>query len=385
MKLFFLLLFLPFGVSSQDKSPMLLLDPNVQIECTEAVNDMYNFKFERAEKQFDIIKLRYPDHPLPYFLKGLSTWWKMMPNLSKKDYDDIFLAYMDSTITMAEKLYKKSDNKIEAAFFLSGAYGFKAQFHGERDNYARATWAGKNALKYLSEYKDDNDLSPEFLYGVGLYNYYEVWIKEEYPLLRPVLFFFKNGDKQEGIRQLEEVANNAFYARTEAQYQLVRIYASLEERKDHLALPLAQYLHQTYPDNPYFERLYARAAFYSGSYELESVSRSILKKIEEGNPGYEEISGRYASYFLGYINKSRNPALAKEYFLKTVYFAEKIGANDSGYYLRALKFLAEFAEKEGNKELAKQYYQKIKNVAPDNDDEYREIKREAKKNLKRLG
>ena len=59
---------------------MLLMDMNVQSECTDAVNDMYNFKFEKAEKQFQILKLKYPDHPLPYFLMGLSTWWKMMPN-----------------------------------------------------------------------------------------------------------------------------------------------------------------------------------------------------------------------------------------------------------------------------------------------------------------
>lgn len=380
--LFFLPFFLSLPLSGQDKPEMLLMDMSVQMECTDAVNDVYNFKFERAEKQFKILQLKYPDHPLPYFLMGLSTWWKMMPNLDKETYDDAFLGYMDTSITKAEKMYKDEKTKVEAAFFLSAAHGFRAEYYGERNSYAKATFAGKNALKYLLEYKDNNDLSPEFMYGVALYNYYEVWIKDEYPLLRPILLFFPNGDKKLGLTQLEEVSKDAFYTRTEAQYQLVKIYSSVDENKDELALPIARYLHETYPDNAYFQRLYARSAYYTSQYkELEPVCLDILQKIEEEKTGYEEVSGRYASYFLGKMYKNRDRAKSKEYFLKAVAFAEKAGATDQGYYLYSLDNLAEFAEKEGDRELAEKYYRIIKKNAPKGKDELGELRKEAKKNL----
>jgi hypothetical protein len=382
--LFFLSFFLSTALFGQKTPTMLLMDMNVQMECTEAVNDMYNFKFDKAEKQFQILKLKYPEHPLPYFLMGLSTWWQMMPNLNLKTHDDSFLAFMDSSITKAEKMYKNENNKIEAAFFLSAAHGFKAEFYGERESYARASFSGKHSLNYLLEYKENNDLSPEFLYGIALYNYYEVWIKEEYSLLKPILLFFPNGDKKLGLQQLEEVSKDAFYTRTEAQYQLVKIYSSTDENKDELALPIARYLFETYPDNAYFERLYARCAYYrSQNRELEILCLDILKKIEMKMPGYEEVSGRYAAYFLGKLYKSRNPPLSKEYFLKAVAFAEKINATDQGYYLYSLNNLAEFAEKEGNRQLAKEYYTKIKKYAPHGKDELGELKKEAKKNLKK--
>ena len=43
---------------------------------------------------------------------------------------------------------------------------------------------------------------PEILLAI-LFNYYSIWIRETYPMLRPVLMFFPKGDKQLGIEQLE--------------------------------------------------------------------------------------------------------------------------------------------------------------------------------------
>jgi hypothetical protein len=377
--IFFLLFFLPVTLHAQEAPKMLLMDTNIQIECTEAVNDMYNFKFEKAEKQFQILKLKYPEHPLPYFLMGLSAWWKMLPNLKIYQYDDVFLAYMDTSIAKAEKLYKDEKCRIEAAFFLSGAYGFKAEFYGERSSFAKSTFAAKSALNYLSDYKENNELSPEFLFGKALYNYYEIWIREEYPMLRPILLFFSNGDKKLGIQQLEDVANNAFYTRTEAQYWLMKIYTNEEKRSD-LAIPIARYLYSQYPDNPYFQRLYVKISYNAGTnMETEAIALDILKKIEMGLTGYEEVTGRYASYFLALMNERRNPAKAREYYQMTVQFAEKAGANDSRYYLHSLDYLAGLADKEKNYELARRNYTIIKDNATGKADDFVALRKKAKK------
>ena len=71
---------------SPDSVEMLLSNAKIQIEATQAVNDMYNFKFDEAEMQFRWIRQKYPDHPLPYFLLGLSQWWKIMPNVENESW-----------------------------------------------------------------------------------------------------------------------------------------------------------------------------------------------------------------------------------------------------------------------------------------------------------
>src|SRR5690606_34175782 len=149
--------------------------------------------------------------------------------------------------------------------------------------------------------------------------------------------------------------------RTEAQYFLMRIYG-LEEEKDELALPIARYLATTFPDNAYFQRSFARYAFTQGQWtEAETVSAEILYKLNIGMPGYEDISGRYASFILGRINryKYRNNEKAKEYYLKTLAFAEKTDATKMNYNLYALADLAKIADEENNISLAKDYYKTV--------------------------
>ncbi len=248
-----------------NKNPRyLLLDKGLQFRITEAVNSMYNFEFEKAERGFAVMRYNYPEHPLPYFLMGLSQWWKIIPDMENTRHDEIFLRFMDETIAKAEVMIEKEPDNKEAAFFLAAAYGFKGRLLSERSSWAATAFAGKNALKYMEMSKGEEELNPELLLGDALFNYFSVWIPENYPLLRPVMALFPKGDKALGIQQLEEVAENAFYARVEAQYFLFRLYAS-EEKKPYEALQITSYLHEKYPDNPYFHRFYARQLYAVGS------------------------------------------------------------------------------------------------------------------------
>ena len=56
-----------------DMKGWLLLNPDIQTELDGAVHDRYNFQFDKAERPFRSLRRRYPQHPMPYFLLGLST------------------------------------------------------------------------------------------------------------------------------------------------------------------------------------------------------------------------------------------------------------------------------------------------------------------------
>ena len=351
-----LLILAHFGKANQlnDTTKYLLLDFAMQVEITDAVDNMYNFDFRKAEVEFNWMKYNHPDHPLPYFLFGISTWWQMLPNLDKAgDLGDEFLAYMDTTIMKAEAMYDMDESNIEATFFLAGAYGFKGRYHSEKKNWGRAAGAGKQALKYLEKTKGNESFSPEILFGNALFNYYSIWIRENYPMLRPILLFFPKGDKQLGIEQLEQVSRNAFYTRIEAIYFLMRIKA-FEEKKTFDALRLGERIFNKYPNNAYFHRFYTRMLYTAGQFaSAEAESLDVLNKIEANQLGYEEISGKYAAFYLGDINRKRKDTeTATIYFKKAVTFAEAINDIESGYYLFSQYYLAEYEELSGNDESA---------------------------------
>ncbi|MER2996439.1 tetratricopeptide repeat protein [Pontibacter populi] len=338
---------------------MLLLNKDVQYELEGAVDNMYNFKFERAEKQFKSLRRRYPEHPLPYFLMGLSQWWKIVPtNIQTHQYDKLFFAYMDTTIEKAEELYDRNENNTEAAFFMAAAHGFAGRLHSERSNWRKATVHSKNALEYMEIAKAGNGLSPEFLFGEALFNYYAVWIHENYKMLRPVLVFFPDGDKRLGLKQLRHVANNGFYTATEAKFFLMKIYAN-EEGNMEESMKLVQTLVSKYPDNAYFQRFYARLLFVQGHFSMaERVSLDILHKLDQKMPGYEAVSGRYASYILAYVNqnKYRDLEKAKQYYQDAIMYAEMSNERDSGYFVNSYLNLARISDQLKDKSKAKRYY-----------------------------
>lgn len=371
------------GQTKKDTTIILISDLSVQLEAAQALNDLYDFKFEKAEQQMRWFKQKYAWHPLPYFMMGLSNWWKIMPNIKETKYDDLFLAYMDSSILVAENLYKKHpEYKIEAAFFLAAAHGFKGRLYSdeERKNWRKAAVQGKIALNYLEDCRGKEYLSPELQFGDALYNYFSVWVPENYPALKPVLWFFRKGDKQLGIKQLREVSYNAFYTRTEAMVWYMRIMNNYENDQNK-AFQVAEYLFQTYPNNPYFHRYYARMLYAKGMYpELEKQSKQILNLIDSAKFGYEATSGRYAAFFLGQMyGFQRKLDESKKYYLLSVKYAEEINATESGYYLYSLIELGEIYHKQGNKAEAKKYFERVKKKAGRKDEAYKDAKRMLKK------
>lgn len=371
------------AMPSLDSVDMLISNVTLQLEVNTGIDAMYNFDFRTAQEQYLWLRHLYPRHPLPYFLRGLTEWWKIMPNIQEQRYDATFHSYMDSTISMAERLYDDNEDKkngkfYEAAFFLAGAHAFKGRLYGERGQWTKATFSCKRAMSYFNDTKGKSEegWSDELYFGDGLYNYFIEWIKENYKALRPVLWFFNDGDKRKGLEQLEHTANNAFYTRMEAITYLIRIYGA--EGQPQKALLMAQSMYKKYPNNPYFHRLYARALYNLGKFrEMGEVSERLLANTEQGATGYEDFSGRYGAYFLGVYYKSylHDAEKAKEYFKKAIVYSQRLKDLQSGYSIFSMRELAKLYQAENDLPQAKHFYDAILKYADKKSTAYVEAKK----------
>jgi hypothetical protein len=369
----------PEAVSAN--SSYLLLDKGLQYRVTKAINSMYNFDFATAERDFAVIMYQYPEHPLPDFLMALGYWWRIEINVDNERYDKIFIQYLDRANSKALKMLKQNPRNKEAAFFLAAGYGFQGRLYSERKSWTKATFAGKNALNYMEMSRGEEEFNPELLLGDALFNYFSIWIPENYPLLKPVLALFPKGNKKLGLTQLEKVASNAFYTRVEAQYFLFRLYGS-EENRPQDALRIVEYLHEKFPNNPYFHRSYARYLYTTGKWtQAMQESLEILDRIEQKQFGYEATSGRYAAFYLGeYFYRIGNNIEAKRYYSKTVTIGEESETQESGYYLYSLISLGKIATAEKNRALAKTYFNQVKRYAKRKHPAHQEARDFIKKN-----
>ena len=362
-------------------APYLLLDRGLQYRITKSINSMYNFDFATAERDFAVIMYQYPEHPLPDFLMAIAYWWRIEINVDNKRYDNIFIQYLDRANAKAEKMLDQNPKNKEAAFFLAAGHGFQGRLYSERKSWTKATFAGKNALKYMEMSRGEQEFNPELLLGDALFNYFSVWIPENYPLLKPVLALFPKGNKKLGLSQLEKVASNAFYSRVEAQYFLFRLYGSEENRPED-ALRIVEYLHEKFPNNPYFHRSYARYLYTTGKWtQAMQESLEIMDRMEKKQFGYEATSGRYAAFYLGeYYYRIGNTIEAKRYYSKTATLGEESESQESGYYLFSLISLGKIATAEKNKALARTYFNQVKRYAKRKHPAHQEARNFIKKN-----
>lgn len=367
--LFFILFLIPFlGIGQLydvfekkvERPTRLLMDRGIQIETTAAIDNMYNFNFHASENEFKWLLVKYPYHPIGHFLVGLNYWWRIVPDTGIKKYDDVIHGYMDKSIDLGGDLLKEDKTNKEAAFFIAAAYAFKGRLYAERESWVKSAWAGKQAMKYLELSRGDDDINPELVFGDGLYNFYSKWIQENYKSLKPILTFFRKGDKKTGIAQLENVSLNAFYTRMEARYFLVQIYAM--ENQNEKARQLSNMMHTLYPNNSFFHRYAARSSFVLGRMsEAEMYARELLDNIAAKKYGYGANEGRYAAYIMGYVNHNlkRDYGAAKFYYQKCMEFAQSNDSEESGYYLGALLALGDIAMAEDDYLTAAQNYKLI--------------------------
>jgi hypothetical protein len=344
----------------EERPTRLLTDRGIQIETTAAINDMYNFNFHASEVEFKWLLVKYPYHPIGHFLVGLNYWWRIVPDTKIEKYDNTILSYMDKSIDLGSDLLDEDKTNKEAAFFIAAAYAFKGRLYSERENWIKAAYAGKQALRYLELSRGDEEINSELLFGDGLYNFYSIWIRENYKSLRPLLTFFRKGDKNLGIAQLKNVSLNAFYTRMEARYFLVQIYAL--ENKNMEARQLSNQMHAIYPNNSFFHRYAARSSFVLGRMsEAEVFAKELLDNIDAGIYGYGANEGRYGAYILGYIyqNHKRDKAAAKMYYQRCIDYSKSNDSEDSGYYLGSQLALGDFAMEEDDFLTAAQKYKLI--------------------------
>lgn len=350
----------------------------------EGIKQIYNIKFTDAEKTFRSVMTDYPKHPAGRFFLAMIDWWKIMLDPDNESYDEKFFQKIEDVIYQCDQILKKNPKDIDALFFKGGSIGFRGRLRAFRESWLKAADDGREALPIVEEAAALDPDNMDVQLGFGIYNYYADVIPNEYPMIKPLMIFFPNGDKEKGIQQLKNTAANGKFAKYEARYFLMTLYYRYENNSA-AAEDYAKLLNDDFPDNPAFERWRGRIAVRKGDYFLaDSIFKNVILKAEKNYYGYNTPSAlREAEYYIGYYNWiSDRPDSAKIYFERCVQNSRKIDKDgeESGFQVNALVYLAQIAENQNRKQDAIALYNKLLDI-----NEYANSHSLAKRNLKKLG
>ncbi len=354
-KLFLFVLLFSFSTFAQNSD----FDSRVN----EGIKQIYNIKFTEAEKTFRSVIADYPQHPAGRFFLAMIDWWKILLDPDNESYDEIFFQKLEDVIYQCDQLLDKNPKNIDALFFKGGSIGFRGRLRAFRESWLKAADDGREALPIVEEAASLDPNNMDVQLGFGIYNYYAAVIPNENPLIKPLMIFFPDGDKEKGIQQLKDTAFNGKFAKYEARYFLMTLYYRYENNAT-IADDYAKMLTDDFPDNPVFEKWLGRIAVRRGDYFLaDSVFRNVLLKADKNYIGYDRPNSlREASYYVG--NNFKNSGQldsAKIYFEKCITESKIIDeeGKESGFQVNSVLYLAQMAENLNKKDEAIRLYEKL--------------------------
>jgi tetratricopeptide (TPR) repeat protein len=235
------------------------LDPVSLADAREGLSHLYHGRTVEAAACFERIRERLPAHPAADFLLGGIEWHRLTTGpqgfVGGGTAEVAFFARMDAAIALGEEALARDPDDISAAFFVGGAYGYKARYLALREKWWDAYRSGRKGVKHLEHVVEkDPELADAYL-GLGIYHYYA-------DVLPAVLKFFAGfiglkGDRERGLEEIHHSLREGSLVDGEARFFLAEIYTTFEE--DHwTALGYSRSLRDEYPENELFVWLNAR-------------------------------------------------------------------------------------------------------------------------------
>lgn len=328
----------------------------------QGINQIYNIKFEAAEKTFRGLIADYPKHPAGRFFLAMIDWWRIRLDSGNEEYDDIFYQKLEDVIYFCEELLDDDPENVDALFFLGGSIGFRGRLRVMRESWLKAADDGREALPIVEEAAllDPDNLDVQL--GFGIYNYYAEVIPDEYPLVKPLMIFFPSGDKKLGIKQLKSTAEDGLYAKQEARYFLMNLYYQFEKDWES-AQHYAEMLTRSFPNNPVFEGWRGRISVKKSDWAMaDSVFKNVLDKAEKKLTGYDMPKiRREATYYIGNnykIKAQLDSALI--YFNKCIKLSNIIPSDEeSGFLINSTLYIGTIKEMNGEYNEAIKYYNDV--------------------------
>ncbi len=300
-----------------------------------ALHHLYDMRPEAAEAAIDSLKAAHPGHPIGYFLDGLVVWWDILPVLSigETRLDEAFFDAMDRTVKAADRLKKEKQYPLDAVFFKAAAMGFRGRHLSNRQKWLAAARDGKASLELVFDLAERDPENPDFLFGLGVYNFFASAIPKEYPIVKPFMYFFPDADPEEGIATLHKVAQEATFVGTEAAYFLLQIYMAFEPDFDK-ASEMVELLRERHPSNAFFHILEGRVQSRWGRYfSAAEVFEEVIARHDTGEPGYTNGLTQGAWYHLG---RSHMSAGHLDEALLAFAALDELASNDERSVYRAL-------------------------------------------------
>jgi hypothetical protein len=348
------------------QQPQLLRDSSFVKVLTAAIDSMYNASIDASYELLQPYKKRYPNHPLWNFWDGLHLWWQILPNLSDTERDAEFYYHFKKCDYEATRILQRQKQHVDALVLKILSNGFLARQYANRDEWIKSLNFARVGIESLLELKK---ISPEMVdiqFGDGLYDYYTAYLPTEYTWLKKLDWMLPEGDRDGGLNQLKQVAQNGLFLKYESIYFLGNIYENYEHNTD-LGVYYFEELARRFPNNPFYAKRLVQ--IYHANYpstKAIKLSKALLKNSNYLNAYSKPYFDEAACYQIGktYLSLSQADS-AQTYLQKGLLISEKLKNHKKRYYYNAnVYYMAQSFFQKNEPEKAKEWLLKVSDTYP---------------------
>ncbi len=243
------------------------------VQCFERVGDLIS---------------EQPDNYAAYLLRANCYGWFIARNPDNRMYDNPLIESLDACIERAERVDEDSPEYGRALYFNALGRVMLAKFKAVRGYQFTSRWGTRGAAdaadELIKRYPDNLDARlPRAIFDA-------TWGGSSF-WQRMALFTLTmpRGNRERGIRTLEEIAENDGDSRFWAMLVLMDIYMA-DQSTAQQYLETAEKLHTLFPDNSVIQQELADSFRRLERWVLaEAVYRSILTKVNNQVQSYDEV------------------------------------------------------------------------------------------------
>lgn len=305
----------------------------------------YNFNWEKAEKTFQSLIIRYPKDPRGYHYEASIYLWRYLSNPSKQNYN-LFIEYSDSAIEKAKTLLDKDPDNLEFLYVLGSDYSYRTIAFTKAEKFLDAVWASKKSDSYLSQTISIDSTYYDAYLGLGLYYFGVGQIPSTFRWALSLAGI--HGDRELGLKYIKIAAREGEYSKVEAEYYLSQILSDFLFDYSSSSHYLQNLVSQ-YPNNLLFN--YSYGVLEIKRRRLNDAEKILEKIITKEDSDFDQIIS-FSNFLMGDVYFKKNQfEQAKKYYLN---FTSDPSDNDYkgiAYYRLALCY-----EINGDRAEAEKYF-----------------------------
>ncbi|MCV9388791.1 tetratricopeptide repeat protein [Reichenbachiella ulvae] len=365
-------IFLPTCMFGQDRP--VFGDEKVLAEIEGIAYYVYNAYPDSANLKIDEMEKRFPTHPVIPMMRAMNIAWQDQPIRTTSPSFPAHKAQLLRTINLAEAMLEKNPDDVEGLFFEMSAHGLLAEYFAREGSYMKSISEAKKTYDLITQTMQMTRESPEFYFLAGLYNYFREKYPERHPVYSPFMWFFKSGDKELGLHQLDSAVFQSKIVKAEAHLYTAYIYLRYENMPDSAEYYIKK-LNKEYPRNSYFKAKYIESLVLKNNYD--KAMPMVKTFLRDPQPYYRMCGEVYTGLYQEKVKGS--DIEAERYYAKAIMTGDK--EPDRGEYYRSLAYLGmgRIMERREQFSVAIKYYEMAADI-----DENDLVTEEAEERLDRI-